>query len=240
MRAFVISRIGFKFRYYWLLALVPVAFAGWYLISRQDSRPVRLLPYYNDKRVKGNEAHAVPGFTFTDQNGRRVTESNVSGKIYIAEFFFTTCQSICPVMNDNLSRIHSTIRDPRVLILSHTVDPETDSVPVLKRYAERRHAEDDRWLFLTGDKRQLYSMARRGYLLGDAEPLPAMPPDSHRDRQTGARVEDDFLHTQNFALVDWARRIRGIYDGTDSLEVVRLQQDLRLLIKELDAHATPD
>lgn len=206
-----------------MLPLIPVALVVWYLAGKNQRQPVRLLPYYNDKRVKSDTPHRVPPFAFTDQYREIVTDSAVAGKIYIAEFFFTTCRSICPVMNSNLDKIYNAFNDPRIRILSHTVDPETDSVPVLRAYADRHHVHDNRWLFLTGDKKALYHMARRGYLLGDAEPAPG---------------EDDFVHTQNFALVDWNRRIRGIYDGTDSLEMIRLGQDIRLLTQELDANDT--
>ena len=204
-----------------MLALVPAALLAWYFISSRHEAPARILPVFNDKRADSGTAHFVPPFAFTDQHGRTFSERDVRGKIYVAEFFFTTCRTICPVMNMHLEKLYRAFSgEPRLLILSHTVDPETDSVRVLRAYAAMKGVSDDRWRFLTGDKASLYRMARRGYLLGEAGPAPG---------------EEDFVHTQNFALVDWDRRIRGIYDGTDSLEMRRLDQEIKLLLKEHDA-----
>ena len=155
-----------------------------------------------------------------DHHGQKLSQNDLEGKIYVVEFFFTTCQSICPVMNDHLKQLYESFRaEERLHFLSHTVDPETDSVPQLKTYAESHGVNDDRWHFLTGAKKDLYHMARQGYLLDSGAPS------SH---------EDDFVHTQNFALVDWNKRLRGFYDGTDSLEIVRLKQDIIVLLDELD------
>jgi protein SCO1 len=207
-----------KFRYYWLLALVPLAFLAWYFLSAGRAEPLRRLPYYGPKGSAQPFSHVVPAFNFTDQAGERVTEKTVSGKIYISEFFFTTCRTICPVMNAHLDKIYKEFAaEHRILILSHTVDPETDSVVQLRRYAELHNVNDRRWLFLTGRKSELYEMARKGYLLSADE---------------GSGGADDFVHTQNFALVDGNRRIRGFYDGTDSLEMVKMRRDIRVLLDE--------
>lgn len=144
----------------------------------------------------------------------------MEGKIYVAEYFFTTCKSICPVMNDNLKRVYKEFRNRKdFLILSHTVDPETDSVPFLKQYADAHGVNDDRWKFVTGDKKKLYEIARKGYLLNAEE---------------GNGGEEDFIHTQNFALIDKEHHIRGFYDGTDSLEINRMIQDIRILLNEYE------
>jgi protein SCO1/2 len=155
---------------------------------------------------------------FTNQYNEKVTEENVKGKIYVTDFFFTTCQSICPIMSSQLERVYKQFENNKdILILSHTVSPEEDSVNVLKDYAFLHGVKDNRWLFVTGEKKHLYDMARKGYLLNAEE---------------GTGDEDDFIHTQNFALVDKERHLRGFYDGTDSLDVSRLLVDINLLIEE--------
>lgn len=213
----------FKFNYYWLLLLLPLCLVVWFLMAKKENKPVRYLSYFGPKRaLKVNDTtyHTIPPFSFTSQFNETVTRENTIGKIYVAEYFFTTCGSICPIMNKNLERVyHEFKNDPDFLILSHTVDPETDSVPVLMEYAKKHGINDRKWLFLTGVKSILYQTARQGYLL-NAE-----------DGNGGA---DDFIHTQNFALVDKEHHIRGFYDGTDSMEINRLIQEIRLLIKEYE------
>ncbi len=212
-----------KFNYYWLLILIPLGFLAWYFISKKEDAPVRFLAYYGPKnalKVNDTTYHFVPDFEFTDQDNKKINKQAVKNKIYVAEYFFTTCKSICPVMNSNLETIYKEFKNsPDLWILSHTVDPEHDSVPVLKDYAKAHGVNDDRWHFLTGDKKKLYELARKGYLLNAEE---------------GNGGEEDFIHTQNFALVDKESHIRGFYDGTDSLEIVRLKQDLKLLLKEYE------
>jgi protein SCO1/2 len=209
-----LCRMQGKNRYYWLL-LIPVSFLAWYLFASSAKRPVRLLPYYGPRQYS-DSVHLVPSFAFTDQNGHKLTDRDLDGKIYVAEFFFTTCQSICPIMNNYLSDIYKKFSGEKdVEFLSFTVDPETDSVPALKSYADRHGVVDDRWHFLTGEAKDIYRLARKGYLLDD-----------------GGKNEDEFVHTQKFALVDKGKRIRGFYDGTDSLEMVKLEQDIKLLLQE--------
>jgi protein SCO1 len=218
-----------KTNYYWLLILFPLIFLAWFFISKQKDKPARYLPYFGPKNaVKINDTsyHSVPDFHFTDQNNHKVDQNAVKGKIYVTEFFFTTCQSICPIMNSNLERIYSKFKsDPEFLILSHTVDPEEDSVEVLKRYADSHGVNDDKWLFVTGTKPDLYGIARKGYLL---------------DANEGDGGAEAFIHTQNFALVDKERHIRGYYDGTDSLEVERLIREIILLKKEYEFKSKTD
>ena len=212
-----------KFSYYWLLLLIPVLFIGWYFASQKEGSPIRYLSYFGPKtygEVKDTVYHSIPDFEFIDQDDRKIDQKSMEGKIYVAEYFFTTCKSICPVMNDNLKRVYKEFRNRKdFLILSHTVDPETDSVPVLKQYADAHGVNDDRWKFVTGDKKKLYEIARKGYLLNAEE---------------GNGGEEDFIHTQNFALIDKEHHIRGFYDGTDSLEINRMIQDIRILLNEYD------
>jgi len=210
-----------KGNYYWLLLLIPLAFVAWYFINKNEQKPLRTLPYFGQKNTlkKGDTIfHTVKPFCFTDQYGEKITEETVKGKIYVTDFFFTTCQSICPIMSTELERVYKQFSNREdVLILSHTVAPEEDSVTILMGYAKLHGVKDRKWLFLTGDKKHLYEMARKSYLLNAEE---------------GNGDEEDFIHTQNFALVDKERHLRGFYDGTDSLEVSRLIIDINLLLEE--------
>lgn len=210
-----------KGKYYWLLLILPVIFIGWYFINKNEQKPLRFLPYFGMKRsmMPGDtNYHTVKPFMFINQYGEKVTEETVNGKIYVTDFFFTTCQSICPVMSDQLERVYQKFKNnPDVIILSHTVDPEEDSVNVMMNYAKMHGVTDKRWLFLTGEKKHLYEMARKSYLLNAEE---------------GNGDEEDFIHTQNFALVDKEKHLRGFYDGTDSMEVSRLITDIELLLQE--------
>jgi protein SCO1 len=212
-----------KFNYYWLLILIPLGFVAWYFLSKKEDAPLRYLAYYGPKNaLKANDTayHTVPGFEFTDQHNEKVNKETFKGKIYVTEYFFTTCKSICPVMNNNLAAVYREFKNsPDFMILSHTVDPETDSVPVLREYAKAHGVTDKRWRFVTGDKKKLYELARKGYLLSTEQ---------------GDGSSEDFIHTQNFALVDKESHLRGFYDGTDSLEIVRLKQDIKLLLKEYE------
>lgn len=212
-----------KFNYSWLLVLIPLVFISWYFISKKENKPSHLLAYFGPKnalKVNDTTYHFIPDFEFINQDGQKVNQHFTDGKIYVTEYFFTTCKSICPIMNQNLDRVYASFKSKEdFLILSHTVDPETDSVPVLKDYANLHKVNDTKWMFVTGAKKDLYGLARKGYLLNAEE---------------GDGGEEDFIHTQNFALIDKDRHIRGFYDGTDSLEINRLIQDINLLYKEYE------
>jgi len=210
-----------KGNYYWALLIIPVIFIGWYFFNKSEQKPLRTLPYFGQKNsVKDGDTsyHTVKPFCFINQYNQKVTEETVKGKIYVTDFFFTTCQSICPIMSTELERVYKQFSNREdVLILSHTVSPEEDSVNVMMDYAKLHGVKDKKWLFLTGEKKHLYDMARTSYLLNAEE---------------GNGDEDDFIHTQNFALVDKERHLRGFYDGTDSIDVSRLIVDINLLLEE--------
>jgi protein SCO1/2 len=159
--------------------------------------------------------HSIADFSFTNQNGKTITQKDYEGKIYVADFFFTTCGSICPKMTNNLVEVQKAfINNPKVMLLSHTVFPETDSVSVLKKYANKNGVIDSKWNLVTGDKKQIYSLARKSYLavkLGKPEEL------------------YDMVHTENFVLVDSKRRVRGFYDGTNKEDIERLIEDITFL-----------
>lgn len=159
--------------------------------------------------------HAIADFSLINQNGETITQDNYKDKIYIADFFFTTCPSICPIMTKNMAAIQNKILDdPEVLLLSHSVTPEIDSVAQLKKYALEKGVNDAKWNLVTGDKKQIYGLARKSYLAVKA------------DGDGGAF---DMIHTENFILVDKERRVRGFYDGTKTEEIERLMQDLAVL-----------
>lgn len=162
----------------------------------------------------------VQPFSFTSQDGKQVTENDIRGKVCVVEYFFTTCKGICPKMNRNMKTVYEKFKkEDRFLILSHTVDPETDSVGRMKRYADSLGANSNKWLFLTGKKDDLYSAARLSYLLDDPK------------NNTG-NMEEQFIHTQFFALVDKNGSVRRIYDGLKQDELKELMIDIDKLLIE--------
>lgn len=183
----------------------------------------------NDRwKVKLPVLNYTKPFSFTDQDGRTVTEKNVQGKVYVVEYFYTTCPGICPKMNANMHLVYNAYKnEPNFLILSHTVFPEIDSVSVLKRYSDSLQADSNKWLFLTGAKQALYNSARMSYLLDDPE----------NNRQD---ISDQFIHTQFFALVDKSGRVRKIYDGLKTEDINRLKKDIAKLLLEKPAEESAE
>lgn len=188
-------------------------------------QPQKILPIYQPSMVNFElvdstmqhikKYHTIADFELTNQNGEQVTQNDYKDKIYIADFFFTTCPTICPIMTKNMAIIQARIKnDDDVLLLSHSVTPDIDSVPQLKKYALKEGVLDNKWNLVTGDKKQIYELARRSYLAvktdGDGGPF-------------------DMIHTENFILVDKERRIRGFYDGTNPEEIEKLMGDLEIL-----------
>jgi protein SCO1/2 len=178
----------------------------------------RMIPGFGE--VKLPVLSYVQPFSFITQDGRRFTEKDTEGKVYVAEYFFTTCKGVCPKMNTNMKKIYEAFNNEKhFLILSHTVDPETDTVGRIKRYADSLGISAERWLFLTGEKDSLYSAARVSYLLDDP-------------KNNNSKIEDQFIHTQFFALVDKNGRVRKIYDGLKSNEIRELTVDIKKLLNE--------
>jgi protein SCO1 len=162
----------------------------------------------------------VPHFSFDNQQGQRITDKDVAGKVYVAEYFFTTCKGICPKMNVNMKRLSGDLAgETDFRILSYTVDPETDSVGRMKHYSDSLGADPQRWWFLTGRKDSLYHLARNGYLLDDP-------------KNNALNINEQFLHTQFVALVDRGGRVRKIYDGLKQDELDELEKDISVLLKE--------
>jgi protein SCO1/2 len=165
---------------------------------------------------------SVPGFRLITQDGRALALDDLRGKVWVANFFFTSCAGICPIMQANMQKVQEAFaRNPRVQLVSVTVDPERDTVQVLDRYARQRGAPSDQWHFLTGEKSLIYHLAREGCKLAAME--------ASAPQQGGSR---DFIHSEKCVLVDTHGRIRGYYRGTDSAEVTRLIGDIRRLLHE--------
>ena len=200
------------------------------LIAGCKSNPAPLpLPFINKpdftpewiekKEASYTSIHRIPAFSFINQDGEKVTEKTVEGKIYVADFIFTRCAGICPKMTANMGILQEKFKnDPAVLLLSHSVTPEMDSVPILKKYAMARGVVSGKWHLLTGNKDDIYRLAKKEYFAGDTIGY----------YQAG----NEFLHTENFILVDQHRRIRGVYNGTLPLEMERLIEDIGELKKE--------
>ncbi len=161
----------------------------------------------------------VRPFKFERQDGKWVTERDALGKVVVVEYFFTTCKGICPKMNRNMQEVYRAFKGKSdFLILSHTVDPETDSVARLRQYADSMGADIKDWWFLTGPKAALYKTARESYLLDSQE-------------NSSKNISDQFIHTQFFALVDRKGQVRGIYDGLKKEEVDQMTKDLSMLLE---------
>lgn len=188
-------------------------------------KPPKTLPVYQPSMVNTDlvepelqyikKYHTIADFSLTNQNGKTITQEDYRDKIYIADFFFTTCPSICPIMTKNMVEIQNHIvNEDDVMLLSHTVTPEIDSVPQLKKYALEKGVDDKKWNLVTGSKKEIYELARKSYMAvktdGDGGPY-------------------DMIHTENFVLVDKDRRIRGFYDGTKEDDIQKLIQDLEFL-----------
>ena len=162
--------------------------------------------------------HKIADFSLVNQNGEIVTQDTYKDKIYVADFFFTTCQTICPIMTEHMWDIQQKIiEDEEVMLLSHSVTPKIDSVAQLKKYAVEKGIIDRKWNLVTGDKKQIYELARKSYL--------AVKTDGNGD-------EFDMIHTENFMLIDKQRQIRGFYDGTNPEDLERLFKDIEILKKE--------
>jgi protein SCO1/2 len=189
-----------------------VLFAGFYYGLKLT------VPGFGD--VKLPVLSYVQPFSFTNQDNRAITEKDVAGKVYVAEYFFTTCRGICPKMNTNMKKLYERFKNEKnFLILSHTVDPETDTVARMKRYADSIGTSTGNWWFLTGKKDSLYRTARISYLLDDP-------------KNANDKIEDQFIHTQFFALVDKSGRVRKIYDGLKQNELDELEKDIPRLLGE--------
>ncbi len=209
-----------------------ISFSFWILIiscsQKQETNQENRLPFYHtadftpqwiSDKSQLDTLHSLANFEFTNQNNQKITQENLRGKIHVACFFFTLCPSLCPKIMGNMKVVQDSFQhDKNFIIASYSVMPDRDSVPMLRSYATKNQIIDNKWHLLTGDKKQIYQLARKSYFA-----------DENLGVQKG---ENDFLHTENFILVDKNLRIRGIYNGTLSLEIEQLIKDIRALQKE--------
>ncbi len=214
------SKSTLIFLFFFTLIVFPVI----YFLAKPKSElpvfnPVDVNPRLVDDAIRHiNKDHKVGKFNLINQNGEIITQNDFIGKIYIADFFFTRCQTICPIMALNIAELQETYKnDPEIKFLSHSVTPKMDSVSVLRIYANNKGAIDGKWEITTGNKKQIYDLARRSYfaVLDD-----------------GDGGEQDFIHTEQFILIDKKGQIRGFYDGTDKNEIPRIYKDIEILKNE--------
>lgn len=218
--------MGSFFAKYKMFGIVMLVLSGIIVYLFYDAlQPKKMLPVYQPSMVDKSlvdstlhytkKYHKVADFSLVNQNGETITQEDYKDKIYVADFFFTTCLTICPIMTKNMGEVQEAIKDdPNIMLLSHSVTPQIDTVAQLKRYALEKGVIDSKWNLVTGDKKQIYELARKSYLAvkndGDGGPF-------------------DMIHTENFILVDKEKRIRGFYDGTDREEMDRLLSDIKIL-----------
>ena len=215
-------------RYRVLIILMSIVSIATVSLFYNVLKPEKKLPIYQPNMVSFKlvdstvqhikRFHKIKDFKLVNQNGQEITNENYRDKIYVADFFFTTCQAICPIMKENMIILQDQYKnDNQVYLLSHTVTPEIDTEEVLKEYAIEKGIIDSKWNLVTGDKEQIYDLARKSYLVAeDVE---------------GSRFFE-MIHTENFVLVDPNRRIRGFYDGTDLESIDQLIGDIKILKKE--------
>ena len=212
-----------------LVVLIICVAISYTMLRKNDQKP---LPIINPTDLKKElvdpellavgQGHTIGNFSFTNQDGITITEKEIENKVFVAEYFFSTCKSICPIMNQQMQRIQKTYKGNKsVKILSFTVDPETDNSETLKTYAVQHGYQKGQWHFLTGTKSSLYSLARKSFFV-------LKPAEATNLGDAG----NDFIHTNNFVLVDKKKRIRGYYDGTNPDEITELIQDIELLLNE--------
>ena len=194
------------------------------IVDKQETLPFFNQPDWTPEWIEpGDPAykkiHQIPSFSLVNQEGIAITEKDVEGKIYVANFFFTTCRNICTKMTTNMHLIQDAYSDDeQIYLLSHSVTPESDSVSKLKKYALENKIRADKWSLLTGDKSSIYRLAKQEYFAGDTIGF----------YQTG----NEFLHTENFILIDKHRRIRGVYNGTLLVEIERIKENIAILKRE--------
>ena len=214
------SKSTLLFLFFFTIVFVPVIY---FLVSPKTElpvfNPVDVNPRLVDDSVKHvSRDHRIGDFHLINQNGEMITQDDFEGKIYIADFFFTRCQTICPVMAIHMKDLQDHFKqDEEIKFLSHSVTPVIDSIPVLRAYADDKGAIDGKWELTTGDKRHIYELARKSYFAVLDE---------------GDGGEQDFIHTEQFILVDKKKQIRGFYDGTDTSEMQRIIKDIEILKKE--------
>ena len=212
-------------RFFWVLGILSAAIV---LLFFRALQPTPMLPIYQPAMVDPvlvdesiqyvKKYHRIDDFSLTNQNNQNITHVDYDGHIYVVDFFFTTCPSICPIMTENMAHLQSLLNDlPEVKLLSFSVTPDIDTPEVLKAYAQQKGVDESRWNLLTGNKKEIYNLARRSYLVV---------------QEDGNGDEHDMIHTENFVLIDKKRRIRGYYDGTQREAMDQIRTDINTLLQE--------
>jgi protein SCO1/2 len=220
MKEFKKSKYSYILMAFFAIGIFTLIYA---IVFEEENLPVYNPTDFNpelvDASLRNTESHhTVAAFELVNQNGKTITEKDYENKIYVTDFFFTRCPSICPIMSNNMEKLQQTfLEDKEVMFLSMSVTPIMDSIPILKKYAEKHGVIDSKWNITTGDKKHIYNLARKSYF-------------AVVDQGDGGL--QDFIHTPNFILVDKEKRIRGVYDGTMDDEIERIIQDIALLQKE--------
>ena len=218
-----LKRYGLLIVFFIVFSVVAISSFN-YVQTQEKKLPIYSPSMVSDELVEEDlryvkKYHRISDFSLLNQNGNNVTQEDYKNKIYVADFFFTTCPDICPIMTGNMLYLQENLKDTNVMLASFSVTPKIDTVEVLKEYSTLKGVDDSRWNLMTGDKKQIYDLARKSYLVAKAIP---------------DGKKHGMIHTENFVLVDRDKRIRGYYDGTNIEDMDKLLDDIQILIKSYE------
>ena len=218
-----LKRYGLLIVFFIVFSVVAISSFN-YVQTQEKKLPIYSPSMVSDELVEEElryvkKYHRISDFSLLNQNGNNVTQEDYKNKIYVADFFFTTCPDICPIMTGNMLYLQENLKDTNVMLASFSVTPKIDTVEVLKEYSKLKGVDDSRWNLMTGDKKQIYDLARKSYLVAKAIP---------------DGKNHGMIHTENFVLVDRDKRIRGYYDGTNIEDMDKLLDDIQILIKSYE------
>ena len=218
-----LKRYGLLIVFFIVFSVVAISSFN-YVQTQEKKLPIYSPSMVSDELVEEElryvkKYHRIGDFSLLNQNGNNVTQEDYKNKIYVADFFFTTCPDICPIMTGNMLYLQENLKDTNVMLASFSVTPKIDTVEVLKEYSTLKGVDDSRWNLMTGDKKQIYDLARKSYLVAKAIP---------------DGKNHGMIHTENFVLVDRDKRIRGYYDGTNIEDMDKLLDDIQILIKSYE------
>ena len=218
-----LKRYGLLIIFFIVFSVVAISSFN-YVQTQEKKLPIYSPSMVSDELVEEDlryvkKYHRISDFSLLNQNGNNVTQEDYKNKIYVADFFFTTCPDICPIMTGNMLYLQENLKDTNVMLASFSVTPKIDTVEVLKEYSTLKGVDDSRWNLMTGDKKQIYDLARKSYLVAKAIP---------------DGKNHGMIHTENFVLVDRDKRIRGYYDGTNIEDMNKLLDDIQILIKSYE------
>jgi len=219
-----LKRYGLLIVFFIVFSVVAISSFN-YVQTQEKKLPIYSPSMVSDELVEEDlryvkKYHRISDFSLLNQNGNNVTQEDYKNKIYVADFFFTTCPDICPIMTGNMLYLQENLKDTNVMLASFSVTPKIDTVEVLKEYSTLKGVDDARWNLMTGDKKQIYDLARKSYLVAKAIP---------------DGKNHGMIHTENFVLVDRDKRIRGYYDGTNIEDMNKLLDDIQILIKSYES-----